>query len=63
MVSKSKSFQMDTSGKNRFRLSSQLTNFSFVRRSLTEDICLMICVTSASESVNDINNRSRSGFR
>jgi hypothetical protein len=39
------------------------TNLSFVRISLTDDNCLVICAISASDSDNDISNRSRSGLR
>ena len=39
------------------------TSLSFVRISLTDDNCLVICAMSASDSDNDINNRSRSGLR
>jgi hypothetical protein len=39
------------------------TNLSFVRISLTDDNCLVICAISASDFDNDINNRSRFGLR
>ena len=39
------------------------TNLSFVRISLTEDNCLVICAISASDSDKEINNCSRSGLR
>ena len=39
------------------------TSLSFVRISLTDDNCLVICAISASDSDNDISNFSRSGLR
>ena len=39
------------------------TNFSFVRTSFTDDSCFVIWAMSASESANDMSNRSRSGLR
>jgi hypothetical protein len=39
------------------------TSLRFVRISFTDDNCFVICAISPSDSVNDINNCSRSGLR
>lgn len=39
------------------------TSFNFVRTSFTDDNCFVIWAMSASESANDMSNRSRSGLR